>query len=168
MACLAFYAALNFDTGALYCDYGQAAATRERKAAVLVAGHFDTSLDEIQMSGVPTTEGEIIGRNGLLVSAALIKFPRSTGLICLGIHAGTGYADCGGGFLDSIKGVVEECSAGLISVSAPFLTWAKSDIWEFARSRSLPIHETYSCERGLDQPCGGCKTCGDLEALYAR
>lgn len=42
----------------------------------------------------------------------------------------------------------------------------KIEVWEYAKSKRVPINLTYSCELGLKQPCGKCPSCKDLIILY--
>jgi 7-cyano-7-deazaguanine synthase len=46
-------------------------------------------------------------------------------------------------------------------LGAPFATWTKQDIIAYCRTRNVPVHLTYSCERGTEPPCGTCLSCKD-------
>ena len=108
-----------------------------------------------------------MGRNSLLLNVALIVFPFKTGLISLGIHSGTNYSDCTEKFIVEMQDIFNIYTNGRIQIDAPFLKWNKNQIWEFLKSQNVPLHFTYSCELGEKQPCGKCKSCNDLEVLYA-
>ena len=57
---------------------------------------------------------------------------------------------------------------GLIKIDAPFLTFYKSQIYDYCIKEKVPLNLTYSCELGLKQPCGKCLSCKDLEKISAR
>ena len=171
-ACIAFHQKRGATVTALFVDYGQAAARRERRAVGQVARHYRircTTLkcrSDLKKFGA----GLILGRNGFLLLAALMHFPARRGLICLGAHAGTGYYDCSPEFLRVMREVVRAYSQGTIDLSAPFQRCSKSEIIHFAREKLVPLALTYSCELGLSEPCGRCPTCRTLVDLnyYAR
>ena len=97
---------------------------------------------------------------------AIAEFPAALGMIAIGIHAGTDYSDCTADFIASMQRVADTYYDGRVQIVAPFLRWTKRDIWQYAQDR-IPLSHTYSCERGLAQPCGGCLSCLDLESLNA-
>jgi 7-cyano-7-deazaguanine synthase len=109
-----------------------------------------------------------MGRNGLFILAALMDMPAPVGIISLGIHAGTPYYDCSPEFMSKMQAIVDGYTRGRVSLAAPFLSWSKWDIYQYSRGNGLPIKLTYSCELGRIQPCGTCRSCADLEVLYAR
>lgn len=168
-ACVHFYVSHGFEVHALFLDYGQSAATQEARAAANIAKHYDVPLALLACTGPrPKTAGLILGRNAFLVFAALMEFSSSSGLIALGIHSGTAYFDCSEPFLELVQGIVNAYADGRIRVSAPFLSWHKSHIWDYCLASDVPISLTYSCELGQQQPCGECMSCEDLRVLYAR
>ncbi len=166
--CALFYSQRSFNVAAVFVDYGQLAAERERVAASRAAAYLSIPLKVIEVRGNPRPKPkEISGRNAFLVYAGLLAYPEPRGLLALGIHAGTRYYDCSPAFLDHMQRIVEGYTSGRLVLAAPFLDWSKLDIWQFARASSFPIGLTYSCELGLNQPCGKCSSCSDLEALHA-
>lgn len=167
-SCLAYYLGEGFHAKALFVDYGQIAAKKERRAAKSVSAHFGVPLKVVRLNGVSKKgPGLIIGRNAFLLLTALLDFPLNAGTIALGIHSGTRYRDCTALFVRKMQGIFDICTAGTTQIGTPFLRWGKGDVWTFARSRNVPLRLTYSCERGLSQPCGSCNSCLDLEALRA-
>jgi len=150
----------------LFVDYGQAASELEKLAAKKIAEWLQIDLHELCVkSHLQFSAGEIIGRNGLLVSGALTYGDLNTGVIALGVHAGTPYYDCSERFVTRINELVQEYTNGRISVIAPFLTWIKADVVRYCRDHDLPLGKTYSCERGHNPPCGECNSCRDRTAL---
>lgn len=152
----------------LFVDYGQLSATRESQAASAIAKHYDVPLRAISCSGMGTTSaGLIIGRNAFLVFAALMAMGDQAGIIALGVHSGTPYWDCSQDFIRGAQSQLDAYADGRVQLSAPFLAWSKRDIWDYAIAQHIPLQLTYSCELGLDQPCGQCLSCQDLRAMHA-
>ena len=167
-ACVDFYQQQQFAVSGLHVAYGQPAARHEAAAARAVADHYGISLALIRLVGArPKSATEFLGRNALLIFTALMEIDACSAILALGIHAGTPYYDCSSGFLSAIQTIVDGQCYGRIRVAAPFLEWTKREIWAYCLERRVPLELTYSCERGLNQPCGACLSCRDLEALCA-
>ena len=167
-ACVAFFASQGFSVSAVFVDYGQAARLKEMSAASAVASHFGIPLSKISCTGVrKKADGMIPGRNAFLISVASMEFDSSCGMLSLGVHSGTDYWDCSPEFANLMQTMLDGYSDGRIRLNFPFMTWTKRDVWDFALTRNAPLNLTYSCELGLDQPCGRCQTCGDLQKLRA-
>ena len=101
------------------------------------------------------------------MTALLAKWP-FVGTIVLGIHAGSRYPDCSPAFISVMQSALDLYTRGTVQLLAPFLEWTKRDIVAFAEASGVPVHLTYSCELGRDQPCGACPSCSDVEARVAR
>lgn len=167
-ACIDFYQRQRLEVSGLHVTYGQAGAHHEAAAARAVARHYRARLTLVRLVGVrPKSDGELLGRNGLLLFTALMELEDESAILALGIHSGTPYYDCSSSFLSTIQALVDGQCDGRIRVVAPFLEWTKKDIWDYCLANRVPIELTYSCERGLEQPCGVCLSCRDLEALRA-
>ena len=165
-ACLDFFIDMGRNPCAMFIDYMQPARDKEWDAATLVAAHYRVELFHARWVGaVPKTSGEILGRNAFLVASAMMERPCSATGIAIGIHAGTHYSDCSPAFVQAMQQVIDTYSEGSVKLVAPFLTWTKSDIWAYANSHNVPVHLTYSCERGGNKPCGECLSCQDRTAL---
>ncbi len=100
----ALVARLLVDAGtpptALFVDYGQPAAAAEDRASSAVAAHFGLLRERVAVTGLSLpSRGEIVGRNDLLLAVAHASAPGRD--IALGVHAGTGYADCSPGHRDA-------------------------------------------------------------------
>lgn len=165
-ACLAFAVETGRPISALFVAYQQPAEQIESEAAAKVAGHFGVPLVHTRWKGAsrkPT--GAIRGRNALLLSAALVEAPRSATAIMIGLHSGTEYPDCSASFVKAMQRVYEESCDPCPAVVAPFLEWSKAEVWEFARSKGVPVGLTYSCEAGTMPACGSCLSCKDRNAL---
>ena len=165
-ACAAFYRSQRSDVSALFVDYGQGALRQERRAARRIAKHGRIPLSTIEILGLgPFGKGYIPARNALLLTAALSHWQARKGMIALGIHSGTTYADCSQGFVDAVQRLFDVYTDGRARVTCPFLAWTKAQIWTYCREAGVPLDLTYSCERGGDRPCGRCLSCKDRKAL---
>jgi len=167
-ACLDFFLDLGREPCALFVGYGQAAEQQETQAALAIAHHYNVAIDNIRWTGARQKgPGVISGRNASLITAAMMERPSSVSVIALGIHAGTGYADCSTAFVRNMQQVLDLYSEG-VQLAAPFLNWTKADVLEYCTMRDVPLHMTYSCEKGFVSPCGDCLSCLDRRALDAR
>ncbi len=165
-ACAHFLRQQGFGVDALFLDYGQAAAKLEAKAVMALSRHLGISIQRFNLSGSgPFGTGELVGRNALLVFAALFLTRGRSGLLALGLHGGTPYYDCSGPFLASIAHLVSEHTNGCVSVIAPFITWTKKEVFDYFMSAGLPLSLTYSCEAGTEPTCDACASCRDRKAL---
>jgi 7-cyano-7-deazaguanine synthase len=165
-ACVHFLKAQNFAVRGLFIDYSQAAADQERRAVKSLAPSLSIRVSILRIAGLESSgPGELIGRNGLLISAA---FFASKGRICTiatGIHAGTAYYDCSARFLNTMNLLALVQTDGRVSIFNPFADWNKQDVYDYATAENLPLDRTYSCESGTFFPCGRCASCRDREAL---
>lgn len=165
-ACVRHHLDRGLSVACVHVDYGQAAARPEAMCASNLANLFQVPLVKVKFSaGAEFGAGEILGRNAFLVTAALMTSKIATGVISLGIHAGTRYYDCTTGFLSTIDRLVAEYTDGRLRVVAPFISWSKKQVFEYYVGAGLPTQLTYSCEAGTDPPCGDCASCQDRRIL---
>jgi 7-cyano-7-deazaguanine synthase len=165
-ACLDFYSELARPVSALFVDYCQPAAAQEIRAAKDIAHHYNVSLQTLEMRGSrPKDPGLIVGRNALLICAALLERRPNVSVIAIGIHKGTNYRDCSSTFISKMQSAIDILEPPRIHLSAPFLRWSKQDIYAYCLSRNVPINLTYSCELGGPEPCGKCLSCKDRQTL---
>ena len=166
--CMLFYRQQGFRIEGLFIDYGQPAVKKELQAIEKLATLYSISIKRVILSGIEIQAlHEIPGRNELFLSIATMYFPEPSGIIAIGVHDGTLYYDCSKDFIFYTQHIIDGYKDGRISIGVPFLEWSKLEIWNYLKQFRLPIGITYSCELGLDQPCGKCSSCKDLEALYA-
>jgi len=165
-ACLHFHQKQGFQTLGIFVDCGQPAVEFEREAVSAVSEHYGIAVEELtHRSCRKLSSGEITGRNAFLLFSALVHIGREPGLPASGIHAKTPYFDCSPDFVRITQRIFDGYCDGRVRISAPFLEWDKRQIWEYCLAEGVPLELTYSCERGLKQPCGDCLSCRDLEAL---
>lgn len=163
--CVVYYLELGLKVYALFVDYGQVPRKPERASAERIAAEFGVALDVVSVTGLPKLSGKIPGRNAALLVLALMCRPFQSGLIALGIHAGTQYEDCSPLFTRVMQEVFDVYTGGSVQVDAPFLYWGKAHIVQFARTKNIPLDITYSCEMGEEAPCRLCSSCRDRENL---
>ena len=152
---------------ALFVDYGQPAAEAEGEAVAKICSGLRTPWRRVRYKGTRFGAGEIRGRNAFLLHMALVEFPSNSGVVVLGIHAGTGYADCSPDFMEVMERSYEFHTGGAITVTAPFLHWTKLDVYRLAAKLNVPIAQTHSCESS-NLPCGQCRSCQDRSLLVTR
>lgn len=165
-ACAWFLRDNGYSVRGLFVDYGQKAASLEKRGAEALSNALDIALDCVSLS-VPAQfgAGEIAGRNAFLVFSALLTSRLRKGVIALGIHSGTTYYDCSTAFAQSVDRLLAEHTDGRVRLSTPFITWSKKNIFDYYKSSKLPIDLTYSCENGQIPTCGTCLSCLDRRML---
>ena len=167
-ACVSFFQRQGNPVSALFVDYGQVSASKERNAVSEISRYFGIELRQIRCHGMSEKlDGYIPGRNAFLVFLALTQTPFDSGLISMGVHSGTSYWDCSEQFAEACQALLHGYCGGKIRLNFPFLRWNKREVWEFCERTKVPVKATYSCELGAEQPCGRCSSCSDLEALRA-
>ena len=149
---------------ALFVDYGQPAAEAEGEAVAKICSSLGTPWRCVRYKGTRFGAGEIRGRNAFLLHMALVEFPSNSGVVALGIHAGTGYTDCSPEFMEVMERSYEFHTGGAITATAPFLHWTKQDVYRLAAKLDLPTAQTHSCEAS-NLPCGRCRSCQDRRLL---
>ena len=105
---------------ALFLDYGQPAAEAEGEAVERICSGLGADWRHVRYAGSNFGPGEIRGRNAFLLHTALLEFPSSSGVVALGIHAGTGYADCSPEFIETMQLSYQLHTKGTITPAAPF------------------------------------------------
>jgi 7-cyano-7-deazaguanine synthase len=143
-ACVEYYISRGYSVSALHINYGQPNCIQEQTAAASIADHYRIPLQQISIKDVSFAEGYIAARNAVLLCLALMLSRGKWNLIALGIHADTPYSDCSPEFVRLMQDVFNIYEHGRTRVTAPFLTWTKSEIFDYARTQGVPLHLTYS------------------------
>ena len=110
-------------------------------------------------------------RNGLfLSSAASIALSKDCGVIYYGVHAddaaGKAYPDCSTTFHEAMKQAIYTGSGNQLTIEAPFVNMAKSEVVAIGLKLHVPYELTWSCYEGGDEPCGVCGTCIDRAEAF--
>ena len=164
-ACIKYYQDLGFNVDGFFVNYGQKAHLKEYEAVKKISAFYEIAYTTLTLQDtLDISSGEILGRNGFLIMAALLANPNFSGLLVLGIHSGISYYDCSKEFIKKMNSIVMEYSNGQIKIDTPFIDWDKKMIVSYCRDTGVPLHLTYSCENG-DDPCGKCLSCLDRSAL---
>ena len=167
-ACAHYFQQRGDNVKGVFVDYGQMAANAEREAVERLTEHLGLPFSALSFKGAyDYGVGELVGRNAFLVFAALMGARPTSGVIALGIHAGTSYYDCGPDFSKHVDHLMQSYSAGRLRLHCPFLLTPKAFIYSYARETGLPLHFTYSCERGTVPPCEQCPSCKERNAIQA-
>lgn len=125
----------------------------------------DVPTDGIQAGVIPITY--VPGRNTVFLAIALsLAEAKGAEAIYLGINAVdySGYPDCRPEYLEAVQHLATLSSkAGLEGYApklvAPLVMDSKVDIVHRALQLGVPIHLTWSCYQGEDEPCGLCDSC---------
>jgi len=166
-ACLSLLTECGFPTKCLFIDYGQPSASRERDAAQQIARYYAAPINILRCSGFGDwPDSALPGRNAFFVTSAVMAQRQEKGFIVLGLQESCGYPDTGSRFVRSMQSILDLYTDGRVRLFAPFADWTKQDIWEYCHLTSVPVHLTYSCDLGLEQPCGRCNSCRDVESLW--
>lgn len=160
-AVLHYYQALDFQVCGIHFDYGQPACPGERQTLNNIAKHFGISIvtATIEPSATHQLKNMIVGRNALFILSAINHFQQHSGLVSLGIHAGTEYYDCTVRFVENFQYILDGYLGGSVQLDCPFLNFTKADILAYCKKWEIPVHLTYSCVRNPTKACGNCASC---------
>lgn len=150
-ACIAYYLSRKYQVHSLFVEYGQENCWKEDEASTNIAHFYNISHDKVSIGNINVQEGYIRGRNAMLVTAALMKCPFISGLIALGIHDGTDYPDCTSEFVNKINSLLTVYENGKLLLDAPFLSWKKSQIIDFAEMSKMPFNLTSTSDPKMYQ-----------------
>jgi 7-cyano-7-deazaguanine synthase len=166
-ACIHYYKSRNFLIETLFIDFGQLSRKRELSATRRITSFYKIKTNTVHVKGYEDFKsGEIPFRNIFLISAALVNKKKYQGLVSLGIHAGTDYIDCSPTFVKEAQSLLDLYYNGTVLLDTPFINFTKNEIIEYCLVNNIPIHFSYSCELGLNQPCGKCLSCKGLKKIY--
>jgi 7-cyano-7-deazaguanine synthase len=99
-ACAHLLANRNFKVKGVFLEYGQAAARPERRAVEALTTRMNLPLAIFSVHGAGSfSTGELAARNAFLIFSAIFLTRRRSGLLAIGIHAGTPYYDCSPPFM---------------------------------------------------------------------
>jgi 7-cyano-7-deazaguanine synthase len=168
-ACAHFMLTQNMTATGLHVDYGQLARECEKASARQICDTLGISLRFVQVrSDTSFGAGEILGRNLFLIATALLNSKELPTAIAIGLHSGSPYYDCSETFLNRVDALLNEHTGGKTSLFAPFRSWTKKQVYEYAQSEGLSLAISYSCEGRGPDPCGECLSCLDRKHLLDR
>lgn len=172
--------------GAVTFTYGQNQERQEVLSATAVSTHYGIShrlVDLGSIFGPSALTGQLEVPDGhaeepdatevpsrnlvLLATAAAIADGMGCAAIGFGANAddAAGYPDCRPAFIDPLRDAVSHGTRNRVILRTPLLRRTKARVHEFGRELRAPLHLTWSCYRGGEQPCGTCGACDSrLEA----
>jgi len=123
-------------------------------------GHYED--ESMKQTVVPN-------RNMIFISLAIAAAVSAKfGRVAIAVHAGDHaiYPDCRPEFIEKIDATARIANYEAIEVHAPFLHISKGEIAKIGRTLSVPYELTWTCYKGLDEPCSKCGACVErAEAL---
>jgi 7-cyano-7-deazaguanine synthase len=172
--------ALTFDYGQRHrVELERAAAVAAHYGAEQLVVHLDASAwggsaltdksvsvpDSGSTDGIPVTY--VPARNSIFLAVALgVAEARDLDAVWIGVNAldYSGYPDCRPEFIDAFRGVAATgqkrgVEGRPIEIRTPLISLTKAQIVELGTAEQAPLHMTWSCYRGGDQPCGSCDAC---------
>jgi 7-cyano-7-deazaguanine synthase len=170
-------------------DYGQTHHREIDSACFIAAQYIGVEHRIINIAGalggsaltgdasIPSRHAEtpdatyVPGRNLVMIAiAASIAEQERAAAVLIGASADDfgGYPDCRWKFIDSVNETVSAGTVNSVSVHAPFGAYTKRDIIAHGESLNAPLHLTWSCYRGGEQPCGRCGACESLGGVAWR
>lgn len=168
LACAHYYRSREVhQVSCTFIAHSQAAEQSEQAAASLLSDWLGLSLHVIRCDsdGSQFSSGELVGRNLFLLSTALFFRRLQSGIITMGLHAGTPYYDCSEDFASQCNQLVTGMTDGAVQFECPFLSWSKAEVFQYVVDEGLPYESAYSCEAQDSKPCGKCASCRDLTGL---
>ena len=160
---------------AVTVDYGQS-HRREIDSAVIACGRLDVKHVIVKVDGLSGgsllgqghrlvgDETVVPGRNGILIGiAANVAAENGCNRISIGCNKNDHetYKDCRLTYLQSIGSSIA-MSTG-IRLCFPFASMTKAEIRAAGLKLDVPFVDTWSCYRGLAEPCGECGACIELK-----
>lgn len=145
----------------------------EMMAAGSVLTDFDKpvpALDELSPDQLDQPPTYVPNRNMLFLALAA-AYAESRGIVDIfygaQIQDRYGYWDCTAEFLDRMNTVLGLNRRQPIVLHAPFIMMRKSEILKIGLDLGVNYAETWSCYRGLDQPCGVCPSCVERRSAFS-
>ena len=116
-------------------------------------GHY--AAENMKLTVVPN-------RNMIMLSIA-VGYAVNVGAdkVYFGAHAGDHdiYPDCRQEFVDKLSQVTEIANYQPVKISAPYISFTKTDILKFGLGLGLDYLKSWTCYKGGVQACGRCGSC---------
>lgn len=99
-----------------------------------------------------------------IAQAVFLKFDR----VAIAVHAGDHaiYPDCRPAFIKAMCTASKIANYEKIQIHAPFLNITKRGIAKIGRKLDVPYELTWTCYKGLKQPCGKCGACVERKEAF--
>lgn len=165
---------------ALFVDYGQRAAARERAAAErhCAVGGVQLSVFDLAAVGAAFRAEQthklhvpLPHRNLVIVSLAL-SFAAQLGAtriyLALNREDTHAYASAGLAFIERLRAVAQTLAPPApVELLTPLIALGKADIVRAGRALGIDYALTYSCLLGYARHCGSCPQCRKRRAAFA-
>lgn len=126
---------------------------------------FDSEVPKSAYDAESMADTVVPGRNLLFASLAVAQ-ARQGDRVHLGVHGGDHelYPDCRPEFWDRLTALAKDAYG--VEIVTPFLHSSKSEVVASATRLGAPLHLTWSCYEGGDDPCRECGTCVEREQAF--
>lgn len=162
---------------ALFVDYGQRAAARERAAAERLCAACGVQLSLFDLAAVGATfraeqthklHVPLPHRNLVIVSLALsfaAQLPAARVYLALNLDDTRTYASAGIAFIEQLRALTRTLAP--IELLTPLISLTKTDIVHAGSALGIDYTLTYSCLLGYARHCGSCPQCRKRRAAFA-
>ncbi|QKT03259.1 7-cyano-7-deazaguanine synthase [Ectothiorhodospiraceae bacterium 2226] len=163
---------------ALFLDYGQRAAARERAASEALCARVGAALVALDLAAVgerfrrdqsKKLHVPIPHRNLIALSLGL-SYAEQCGArrLALGLNRDDrdAYASAGDDFIARFRALAQTLSPQ-VAVVTPLIAWDKAEVVRRGEALGVPWSLTYSCLLGYADPCGACPQCSKRRAAFA-
>ena len=157
-------------------DYGQS-HSRELRAAAAIADHYGVEHEVVTIprnvlcgSAISGADAVVPARNLVMLSLATAIAERWGGTaVAFGANKDdlNGFPDCRPQFIESMDEAVYRSGIKCKSVIAPLVHLSKTEVIELGKHLDVPLHSTWSCYRGREEPCQECGSCQLREKALA-
>lgn len=133
-----------------------------------------TTSDIPQLHGSELTDGKggvvVPNRNCIMLSLAVnlaVSAGARTVTYACNADDEAVFPDCRIAFVRAFNEMLQSQEIP-VKIQAPYINKSKRWIAKRARELDIPIHETWSCYRGGQKPCGACPACLKLNEALAK
>jgi len=185
-------AADEYDIGkALFFDYGQCAAGREKRAAGEIASFYGVELEKMELpwlgelsssaiiAEVPKTRSSggsggkavwVENRNGIFLNiAAAVAVSSGCEVVLVGFNMEEAetFPDNSVDYINAVNRALELGELSRVRVESHTADMRKNDIVREGIEREIPWESLWSCYRGGERMCGECESCLKLKNAVA-
>lgn len=110
-------------------------------------------------------------RNMIMLSlATAYAVSRNAEHVFFGAHAGDHeiYPDCRPEFVEKLSAVTQIANYTPVTIHAPFLSMDKGDIAILGKKINVNYSLTWTCYKGLEEPCQKCGACVERAEAFAK
>lgn len=125
-----------------------------------------TTIELPNLGGLTDASWIVPNRNPIMLMLAVnLAVAAGADTVTIGCNADDSemFPDCRWAVMDALNHAIKLSGIG-VEICAPYIQKRKWEIAGLAREMAVPTHETWSCYRGGDKPCGECPACQKLSA----